>query len=64
MNIALLVLSILEKVVGIVSAALANPSGTTPEKVRDDLTAIIKAHDDNWLAAEVKKYDAKFNLPG
>jgi hypothetical protein len=36
----------------------------TPEEVRQDIKDLVDGCDDNWLEAEVKKTDAKFNTPG
>lgn len=64
MNIALLVLAIIEKVIAIAADVMQSPAGKTPEAVRQEIKDAIDSLDDEWLEAEVKKADAKFNLPG
>ncbi len=65
MKIALLVLAIIEKVVGIVMDVIKAPAGKTPEQVRDEIKqAIDDGLSDAWLKELIAEADAEFNKPG
>jgi len=64
-EIVALVGTIIEKLATMVVAMIAaGGSKKTPEEVRQDIKDLVDSLDDNWLDAEVKKNDAKFNTPG
>jgi len=63
-KIVILCVSLLEKLVDVIAAAIAGTGDKTPEEVRDSLKKIIDSHDDAWLEAEIQKADETFNKPG
>jgi len=64
-EIVALVGTIIEKLATMVVAMIAaGGSKKTPEEVRQDIRDLVDSLDDNWLEAEVKKNDEKFNKPG
>lgn len=63
-EITTLVFGILGKLASLAAKLIATGSGKTPEEVRQEIKDGIDECDDNWLAAEVAKSDAKFQQPG
>jgi len=56
--------TIVEKLGAMILKLIATGGGKPAEEVRTDIKALVDGCTDVWLAAEVKKNDAKFNQPG
>jgi len=63
-EIIVLIGTIVEKLGAMILKLIATGGGKKPEEVRTDIKALVDDCTDAWLAAEVKKNDAKFNQPG
>ena len=63
-EVVVLIGTIVEKLGAMILKLIATGGGKPADEVRTDIKALVDSCTDDWLAAEVKKHDAKFNTPG